>query len=99
MLKMQHVCEPYSTYTQRYRLAQPRLCPVSISYVTPDKDMLQIEEGISTRNEEMRGRRTRLQHRHWQFALSGLTGSVAETELRRGLLLGSYATNDERKSP
>lgn len=50
-------------------------------------------------NEERSGRRTQPKHRHQQFALSSLTGSGVEAEREIPLLLGSFATNDERKSP
>lgn len=94
--KMHHVRELYS----KYWVAELWLCPIRISNVTTDRDKPRIERTAYPLVMKKGGaRRTRLKHRHQQFALSSLTGSGVEAEREIPILLESFATNDERKSP
>lgn len=79
-------CVSHSAFTLTD--AEPGPCPISISYVTQDRDELQVE--AKSYPLVTKGRRTWLQCRHQQFALSGLTGSRDEAE--RGSGVGGFCS-------
>lgn len=73
----------YSKCPPWYRVAELWLCSKRITMYPRWRQASDWVEGISTCNKERRGRRTRLKHRHQQFALSSLTGSGVEADTER----------------